>query len=81
MASMYYVKSNYNKCNTLKKARELAEDKGLILMEAMTIFHMPLIQELRNLISNGKLGKVKMIQASFGSLKEYDVKNRFLIKS
>ena len=64
----------------LKKARELAEDKGLILMEAMTIFHMPLIQELRNLISNGKLGKVKMIQASFGSLKEYDVKNRFFNK-
>ncbi|MEQ8155496.1 MAG: Gfo/Idh/MocA family oxidoreductase [Clostridiaceae bacterium] len=55
----------------------IAEKKGLIVAEAMTIYHMPLYKKLREILNSGKLGKLKMIQVSFGSCKEYDVKNRF----
>nr|WP_312291735.1 Gfo/Idh/MocA family oxidoreductase [Clostridium chromiireducens] len=56
---------------------ELAKEKNLIVAEAMTIYHMPLYKKLRKLVDDGKLGKIKMIQVNFGSLKEYDVTNRF----
>lgn len=55
----------------------LAKEKNLIVTEAMTIYHMPLYKKLRRIIDDGKLGKIKMIQVNFGSLKEYDVTNRF----
>lgn len=61
----------------LLEAMALAEKKGLILAEAMTIFNMPLYDELRSLIDTGRLGKLKMIQAPFGSYKEPDPNNRF----
>lgn len=61
----------------LKEAMVLAEANGLILAEAMTIFNMPLYHELKSLIDTGKLGKLKMIQAPFGSYKEPDPANRF----
>lgn len=61
----------------LSKAIKLAEEKKLILAEAMTIFNMPLYHELRRQIDTGKFGKLKMIQAPFGSYKEPDPKNRF----
>jgi predicted dehydrogenase len=55
----------------------LAKEKNLVVAEAMTIYHMPLYKKLQDIVSSGKLGKLKMIQVSFGSLKEYDVNNRF----
>ncbi|MBO1298786.1 MULTISPECIES: Gfo/Idh/MocA family protein [unclassified Enterococcus] len=61
----------------LQKAIQLAEQKNLILAEAMTIFNMPLYQQLRSMIDSGKLGALKMIQAPFGSYKEPDPTNRF----
>ncbi|MGG5316524.1 Gfo/Idh/MocA family protein [Enterococcus sp. AZ072] len=61
----------------LNEAIELAEQKGLILAEAMTIFNMPLFHELHSLIDTGKLGKLKMVQAPFGSYKDPDPNNRF----
>jgi Predicted dehydrogenases and related proteins len=61
----------------LREIVNLAESKGLIVAEAMTIYHMPLYKKLHEIIDSGKLGKIKMIQVSFGSLKEYDVTNRF----
>ncbi|WP_165006074.1 MULTISPECIES: Gfo/Idh/MocA family oxidoreductase [unclassified Enterococcus] len=61
----------------LAEAMKLAEEKELILAEAMTIFNMPLYQQLRSLIDTGKLGALKMIQAPFGSYKEPDPSNRF----
>lgn len=57
-----------------------AQKNNLILMEAMTIYHMPLFQKLRTLIDQGTLGHVKMIQVNFGSCKEYDIHNRFFSK-
>ncbi|GEP67137.1 MULTISPECIES: Gfo/Idh/MocA family protein [Clostridium] len=61
----------------LKEIVELANEKKLIVAEAMTIYHMPLYKKLRKIVDDGKLGKIKMIQVNFGSLKEYDVTNRF----
>lgn len=63
--------------NQLKEIVQLAKEKNLVVEEAMTIYHMPLYKKLRELVEGGKLGKIKMVQVSFGSLKEYDVKNRF----
>lgn len=64
----------------LREVLKLAEEKKLIVMEAMTLFHMPLYKKLSNIIQNGKIGKIKMLQVAFGSLKEYDVNNRFFSK-
>lgn len=55
----------------------LAEEKQLVLAEAMTIWHMPLYKKLWNIIESGELGKVQMITVNFGSFKEYDMNNRF----
>ena len=55
----------------------LAESKGLILAEAMTIWHMPLYKELWRIVRSGELGRVQMITVNFGSFKEYNMANRF----
>ncbi len=64
----------------LKEIRRLANEKNVVVMEAMTLYHMPLFQELRKMVDADAIGKVKMIQINFGSLKEYDVNNRFFSK-
>ncbi|EOA2490517.1 Gfo/Idh/MocA family oxidoreductase [Enterococcus hirae] len=61
----------------LTEAMKLAEEKNLVLAEAMTIFNMPLYQQLHSLIDTNKLGALKMIQAPFGSYKDPDPTNRF----
>lgn len=55
----------------------LAIEKNLIVAEAMTIYYMPLYKKLKEIVESGSLGKIKMIQVSFGSCKDYDVNNRF----
>lgn len=64
----------------LKEIVQLAEEKNLVVAESMTIYHMPLYKKLRQIIDSGQIGKIKMIQASFGSCKEYDVNNRYFSK-
>ena len=64
----------------LNKAIELAEKNNVVLAEAMTIYHMPLYKKLKEMISEGAIGDVKMVQVNFGSCKEYDVTNRFFSK-
>lgn len=64
----------------LEAGMALAKEKGLILAEAMTIYHMPLYKKLKKIMASGSLGKLKMIQVSFGSLKEADPTNRFFNK-
>lgn len=61
----------------LEEAAALAEKNGLVLAEAMTIYHMPLYKRLRELVQGGALGPLRMIQMNFGSYKEYDMENRF----
>ena len=65
----------------LADAARLAGEKGLVLAEAMTIWHMPLYNELRRMVGAGELGRVQMITLNFGSFKEYDMQNRFFAPS
>lgn len=64
----------------LDEVLKIADDKGLVVLEAMTIYHMPIYKKVRELVNLGAIGKVKMIQVNFGSCKEYDVNNRFFNK-
>nr|WP_248629194.1 Gfo/Idh/MocA family oxidoreductase [Enterococcus cecorum] len=61
----------------LNEAIELANQKGLIIGEAMTIYHMPIYKKLKEILASGRLGKVNLITVNFGSFKEYDMNNRF----
>lgn len=61
----------------LEEMMALAGERGLILAEAMTIYHMPLYKTLWETVSSGKLGKVQMITMNFGSFKPYNMENRF----
>ena len=65
----------------LSEAVALAREKGLVLAEAQTIYHMPLYRELRELLASGKLGRVNLVTMNFGSCKEYDMGNRFFNRS
>ena len=56
---------------------KLANEKKLILAEAMTIWHMPLYKELWRIVQSGELGEVQIITMNFGSFKEYNMNNRF----
>lgn len=56
---------------------ELASKKDLIVAEAMTIYHMPLMNTIKEKIASGEYGELKMVHALFGSLKEADPSNRF----
>lgn len=61
----------------LSEALSLAEEKGVIVAEAMTIFHMPIYRRLHEILQSGKLGAVNLMTVNFGSFKEYDMNNRF----
>lgn len=61
----------------LNKAVALANEKKLILAEAMTIYNMPLYNEIEKIIKSGELGEFRLAQVNFGSFKEYDMTNRF----
>ena len=61
----------------LREMTDLASKNNLILAEAMTIYNMPIYKKLKEIISSGKLGSLKLIQMSFGSYKEYNMENRF----
>ena len=61
----------------LERAAKLAEETGVVLAEAMTIYHMPLYRVLRERLAAGELGRVNLIQLNFGSFKDYDMTNRF----
>src|SRR5690625_12181 len=61
----------------LDEVLALALEKDLIVAEAMTIFHMPLYQEIKRRIDQNEFGKLKLATSYFGSLKEDDPTNRF----
>lgn len=62
----------------LDEARALADAHGVVLMDATTILHMPLYQELRRRAAAGEFGRMNLAQLNFGSYKEYgDLTNRF----
>ncbi|MGN0171818.1 MAG: Gfo/Idh/MocA family protein [Acutalibacteraceae bacterium] len=61
----------------LDEAIALAQENGVVIGEAMTIFHMPIYKQLKTLLAAGRLGKVNLITMNFGSFKDYDMNNRF----
>lgn len=61
----------------LSKAMETAEKNKVVLAEAMTIYHLPVYKKIRELSDSGVLGELKLVQASLGSYKPYDMTNRF----
>ena len=61
----------------LESIIDLAEQKGVVVAEAMTIYHMPIYKKLKEMLDTGVLGKVNIITMNFGSYKEYDMNNRF----
>lgn len=65
----------------LDEALTLAEEKGVIVAEAMTIYHMPIYKKLNEILASGKLGRVNLITTNFGSFKDYNMKNRFFNRS
>ena len=64
----------------LEECVAIAKEKGLVICDGMTLLHMPLYKKLKEMISDGAIGDVKMVQVNFGSCKEYDVTNRFFSK-
>ncbi len=61
----------------LDEGLALAEANGVALLDACTILHMPLYKELRRRLEAGDFGRVHMVQANFGSFREYDPAIRF----
>ena len=62
------------------EVEKLAREKNLILSEGFTLYHMPIYQKVRNLIDNGKLGKIKLVQETLVVLKTMIQAIDFLIK-
>lgn len=56
---------------------QLAEKYNVVLLEAMTLVHMPLLKKIKSMIDNRVLGNIKHINVTLGSVKPYDPKNRF----
>ncbi|MBR7061074.1 MAG: Gfo/Idh/MocA family oxidoreductase [Eubacterium sp.] len=61
----------------LALAKKVCEENGVILAEAMTIFHMPVYKTVLKYIEDKTLGKTKLVEVNLGSDKQYDMKNRF----
>ncbi len=62
----------------LNEARTLSHAHGVVLMDATTVLHMPLYQELLRRANAGELGPLNLVQLNFGSYKPYgDLTNRF----
>lgn len=61
----------------LAEARELARANHVVLMDATTILHMPLYQELLCRARAGEFGRMNLAQLNFGSYKPYDPATRF----
>lgn len=61
----------------LSEAVKLAKKNGVVIGEAMTIYHMPIFKELKKILDSDELGRVNLITANFGSFKPYDMSNRF----
>lgn len=61
----------------LSEAVKLARKNGVVIGEAMTIYHMPIFKKLKKILDSDELGRVNLITANFGSFKPYDMSNRF----
>ena len=51
----------------LDEARAIADEHNVVLMDATTVLHMPLYQELRRRMDAGEFGRMNLAQLNFGS--------------
>lgn len=65
----------------LDEVTTLACARGVVVAEAMTIYHMPLYRRLRSLLISGYLGRVRLVQVNFGSWREPDPASRFFSRT
>jgi predicted dehydrogenase len=56
---------------------ELAQDRGVFLMEAMWMKFNPMIRRLQSVIADGAIGEVRWVQAGFGFGVPYEPDSRF----
>ena len=42
----------------LEEAVSLAEKKGLVIMDGVTLFHMPIFKKVKEIVESGSLGPV-----------------------
>lgn len=61
----------------LDRAEKACAESGVVLAEAMTVYHMPVFSLVSQYISSGEFGRLKMIEVNLGSNKDYDMTNRF----
>ena len=61
----------------LAQATAACDKNGVVLAEAMTIFHLPVYKEINAYLQNGRLGRLKLLEVNLGSDKDYDMTNRF----
>ncbi len=54
----------------------VAREKGLVLMEAMWTRFLPAVVRVRELIAEGAIGEIRMINADFGFRADYDPQSR-----
>lgn len=59
------------------RCQKLAEEKELVLMDGTTLLHMPLFKTISKVLKTEKLGKLKMIQISYGIQKDFHPESRF----
>lgn len=65
-------------CAQLNELCAEAQKRNLIFREAMTVYHMPVMEKLKSMTgADAPLGKLKTLDISFGSFKEYSPDNRF----
>lgn len=67
---VFCEKPMFRNKNDALRAYQIAKEKALWIGEANTLFYMPLYERLKGELY--KIGKIKMIRAEFGSLKEED---------
>lgn len=64
----------------LERVLKLAQEKNLIVAEAMTSYHMPIFNETKKKIESTEFGELKLANAYFGSLKKQILIIAFLIQ-
>lgn len=62
----------------LEEVVAYARGRKLFLMEAMWSRHLPAMAKVREWISSGRIGEVRMVQANFGFKSGWDPKGRLL---
>lgn len=65
------------KAEEAKELFELAKKHHVVILEAVTLFYMPMYHEVSRLLKENVLGKISTANITFGSCKEYDENNRF----